>query len=40
MLVEKLSLLLFDVFKFRPTEDTYVTCSFASFLSGCVVFLP
>ena len=34
----ELSLLLFDVFKFRPTEDAYVTPSFASFLSVCVVF--
>ena len=30
------SLLLFDVFKFRPTKDVYVTLSFASFLSVCV----
>ena len=34
----ELSLLLFDVFKFRPTEDAYVTPSFASFLSDCVDF--
>ena len=34
----EVSLLLFDEFKFRPTEDAYVTPSFASSLSVVMFF--